>query len=209
MIKYIKKRLNEYWDKKSWFSKLTDLLFILLLIAMLIPASRKSIRIAASRVIAFSPKTISEENQTVLEPSTYDWVIFDLNGNSVPFSQFRGQAVFLNFWATWCAPCIAEMPDIQDLYNDFGDQAAFVLVSDESPERIRHFMEQRKLDMPVYVRRGGVPHDFASNSIPVTYVISPQGQVVIRKSGVAKWNSKSMQQLMQQLVGQSVKPNGI
>ncbi len=58
--------------------------------------------------------------------------------------------------------------------------------------------------MPVYIRRGGVPADLASGSIPVTFVISPDGQIVIRKTGVAKWNSNMMQELMRELIAQTV-----
>ncbi len=204
MNHYIRKRFNDYWQKKSWFTKITDLFFVLLVIAMIIPSSRQAIRMTASRLMASSPKTISEDRQQLISASTYNWVFYDLEGNAVSYADFRGKAIFLNFWATWCAPCIAEMPDIQDLYDQFGDQAAFLLVSDEKPERIQAFMERRGFDMPVYIRRGGVPADFASGSIPVTFVISPEGQIIIRKTGVAKWNSNSMQELMRELIGRSL-----
>lgn len=200
MNNYIRKRFNDYWQKKSWFTKVTDLFFVLLVIAMLIPASRQAIRMTASRLLASSPKTLAEDRQQLLSQSTYNWVFYDLDGNAVSFADFRGKAVFLNFWATWCAPCIAEMPDIRDLYDQFGSEAAFFLISDEQPERIRNFMERRGFDMPVYIRRGGVPADFSSGSIPVTFVISPEGQIVIRKTGVAKWNSNTMQELMRELI---------
>ncbi len=203
MKSYLRKRWHDWRTKKSVFSKVTDLLFVLLVIAMLIPASRREIRLLAARITAFSPKAIQEDQQESLSADTYNWTIFDLDGNRIPFNHFQGQAIFLNFWATWCAPCIAEMPDIQALYDQFGDEAAFVLVSDEKPERIRDFMESRGFDMPVYLRRGGAPPDFASRTIPITFVIAPDGRIVIRKTGVAKWNSSSMQSLMRELIDQS------
>jgi thiol-disulfide isomerase/thioredoxin len=203
MKHYIRKRWNDYWTKKSWFSKISDLIFILFIIAMLIPVSRKAIRITASRILASSPKSIADDKQLSLAASTYDWVVYDMDGKAVPISNFRGQAIFLNFWATWCAPCIAEMPDIQELYDQFGEEAAFLLVSDEDPARIQNFINNRGFDMPVYTRRGGVPADFASGSIPVTFVVSPDGQIVIRKTGVAKWNSNKMQELMRELIAQT------
>jgi thiol-disulfide isomerase/thioredoxin len=204
MKHYIRKRWNDYWTKKSWFSKISDLFFVLFIIAMLIPTSRKAIRIAASNILASSPKSIAADKQLSLAASTYDWLVYDMEGRAIPFSNFRGQTIFLNFWATWCAPCIAEMPDIQKLYDQFGDEAAFLLVSDEDPARILNFMKKRGFDMPVYIRRGGVPSDLASGSIPVTFVISPKGQIVIRKTGVAKWNSNKMQDLMHELIAQTL-----
>lgn len=204
MKHYIRKRWNDYWTKKSWFSKISDLIFVLFIIAMLVPASRKAIRITASRILASSPKSIADDKQLSLAASTYDWLVYDMDGKAIPLSNFRGKAIFLNFWATWCAPCIAEMPDIQELYDQFGEEAAFLLVSDEDPERIHNFMKNRGFDMPVYIRRGGVPADLASGSIPVTFVISPDGQIIIRKTGVAKWNSNKMQDLMRELIAQTV-----
>lgn len=203
MKSYLRKRWHDWRTKKSLFSKITDLLFILLVIAMLIPASRREIRLVAARLTASSPKAIHEEKQEVVSEQTYNWTLYDLEGNKVPFRQFRGQAIFLNFWASWCAPCIAEKPEIQALYDQFGSEAAFVLVSDESPERIRQFMETRGFDMPVYIRRGGAPPDFASGTIPVSFVIAPDGRIVIRKTGASKWNSSSMQSLMRELIDQS------
>ena len=60
----------------------------------------------------------------------YEFSIADREGNNKSFADFEGEVVFLNIWATWCPPCIAEMPDINDLYNEMNDQQVnFVLVS--------------------------------------------------------------------------------
>ena len=59
----------------------------------------------------------------------YEFRLEDLNGNKVSFSEFKGKSVFLNFWATWCPPCVAEMPDIHSLYKKTGDKISFVMIS--------------------------------------------------------------------------------
>jgi peroxiredoxin len=92
------------------------------------------------------------------------------------------------------------MPDIQDLYDNYGDKVAFLLVTDESPEKVAAFMEKRGFDMPVFYHQSGVPQEFATQSIPTTFVISPEQKIVIRKTGAAKWNSSSMHQLLDEMM---------
>lgn len=200
MLKYIKHRWEKYLKEKSLFSKISDLIFVLLIIGMLIPASRREISAFMARLLAGSPKTLSESKQSQVPEATYQWRLTSLEGKEVQFSEFRGKTIFLNIWATWCPPCIAEMPDIQDLYNIFGDQAAFLLVSDEDPSKVKAFMERRGFNMPVYIHRGLLPEVFTTNSIPITFVIGPNGNIVIRKTGAAKWNSSSMQNTMKELI---------
>jgi thiol-disulfide isomerase/thioredoxin len=196
---------NKQWEnfkKKSWFGKASDILFVLLIVAMLIPASRREIRVFVSGLLASGPKTITEEKQVSLSPADYQWSFTDMDGREFRLSDFGGKPVFLNFWATWCPPCIAEMPDIQDLYDTFGQQAAFILLSDEDPKVVQSFMQRKGFNIPVYQLRYSVPEVFASPSIPVTFVISAEGRIVIRKTGAAKWNSSSMIAVMHDLLGQ-------
>ena len=202
MSTYIKKRLSEYWSKKGWFSKLSDLVFVILVIAMLIPASRRQISTFVSGITAMSPSSVPDEKQETLGQQEYKWTVTDMNGNAVSLSNFEGQPVFLNFWATWCPPCIAEMPDIQDLYDKYGDQVAFLLVTDEEPSKVRAFMERKTFDMPVYFHQMAVPKLFESQNIPITFIISPDGKIVIRKTGAAKWNSDKMHSLFDEMLEQ-------
>ncbi|MDO8896897.1 MAG: TlpA disulfide reductase family protein [Bacteroidales bacterium] len=203
MLDYIKKRWHKYNENKSWFSKISDLIFILLVIGMLIPASRKEISAFTARLFAGSPKTIENEKQQMVPADAWNWGFQTMEGSSVQFADFQGKAVFLNFWATWCPPCIAEMPDIQDLYDQFGNESVFLLITDEDPAKVKAFMERRGFNMPVYINRGGVPQIFSTNSIPTTWIISPEGAVIIRKTGAAKWNSQSMQNTMKELIARS------
>lgn len=194
MKTYLQNRWKTYWATKSWFSKFTDLLFILLVIGMIIPASRKEISAFMAGLMASSPKTMESSQQQSLNPEAWQWQLTDLEGNRVVLEQFKGQTILVNLWATWCPPCIAEMPDIQALFESRGNKAVFLLISDEKPEVIKAFMQKKGYSMPVYQQASETPPLFATNSIPTTWLISPEGKVVIRKTGAAKWNSSSMQQ---------------
>ncbi|MFU8811401.1 MAG: TlpA family protein disulfide reductase [Balneolaceae bacterium] len=106
--------------------------------------------------------------------------------------QFQGKTIFMNVWASWCAPCIAEMPSIQRLYDQFKDRddLVFLMVSmDEDPERARSFMQQRDYSMPVYYFRHRDSAAYNSGMIPTTYVISPGGRLLLEKRGLAKYDT--------------------
>lgn len=203
MLEYIKKRWENYSKKKSLFSKLSDLLFIVLVIAMLIPASRKEISAFVARLMASSPNTIQAENQKIVPENAYSWNFQSLNGTQVSLADFKDEVILLNFWATWCPPCIAEMPDLQKLYDQFGQKAVFLLITDEDPEVVSAFMQKRGFKMPIYINHSPVPEIFATRSIPTTYLIDSNGKVVIRVTGAAKWNSESTQQIMNDLIANS------
>lgn len=195
---YIKKRWEAYWQKKSWLSKASDLFFLLLLIGLMIPASRKEISAFMAGLTSISPKTLSTEKQAMVSDEAWNWQLRDANGRQIRLGELRGQTILLNLWATWCPPCIAEMPDLQELYTNKSDKITFVLVSNEKAETIGSFMEKKGYTMPVYQELSETPPDFSTGSIPTTWVISPEGKIIIRKTGAAKWNSSSMHKLIDQ-----------
>lgn len=114
---------------------------------------------------------------------------------------FRGQVIFLNFWATWCAPCIAEMPNIQALYEEMGDREdlVFVMVSvDESSDRARAFLERKGFTFPAWHLRGGRSAELSSGIIPTTYVIGRDGTIVSRSEGMANYNTRRFRDFLQE-----------
>lgn len=129
-----------------------------------------------------------------LPAASYDFTLINDAGLPVPFEEFRGKPVFINFWATWCPPCIAEMPDIQKLYDEVSDDGiAFVMISlDEKEEKAVKFMERKGFTFPVYRLASRLPAVYESNSIPTTYVISPEGKIVMSRQGMADYFNQKM-----------------
>jgi len=122
----------------------------------------------------------------------YNFDLTDVDGNTVSFEEFKGKTIFVNFWATWCPPCVAEMPDINDLYLEMkeDENIVFVLVSyDKDFEKAKAFVDRKSFEMPVYQLRTKLPKIYESSSIPTTYVISPEGKIVVSKKGMAKYNT--------------------
>ena len=104
----------------------------------------------------------------------------------------------MNFWATWCPPCVAEMPSFQNLYSDYGDRVVFLFVANDDPDRVIRFMENKELSLPVYFQVSEVPGEMSSNSLPTTYIIDPRGVIIASKVGAADWNSSKVRALLDQ-----------
>jgi len=181
--------------KKHWSN-----IFILVIIALLfIPQTGMPIKVFFSRLIAFSPSEIAADEQVVLQQ--YDWKLMTPEGEVVNFATSEEKVVLINFWATWCPPCVAEMPSLQNLFDEYGDRVDFYFVSMESPKKITRFMNKKGYDFPVYIPKQQVPNAIESYSLPTTYVISKQGKIVIDKSGAANWDSETTKELLDELLG--------
>ncbi len=182
--------------RKNW----SNILFILFILLLLVPQTRKPIQVALNRLIAFSPSEIAEEKRERLED--YSWRLKDLGGQMHYFGENKGEVVLVNFWATWCPPCIAEMPSFQKLYNDYGGKVKFYFVSSEEAEKLRQFLEKKEYDLPVYQPISATPDVMQSNTLPTTVLISKLGEVVVNKKGAANWNDDNFRDLLDNLLSE-------
>lgn len=127
----------------------------------------------------------SEETDTVPAP---DFTLTDQFGNSHTLSDYKGKTVFLNFWGTWCPPCRAEMPDIQELYEEYGQNDGDVIilgvatpnVGDEgSSEEVAAFLEENGYTYPTVMDENGViaGGSYYISAFPTTYMIDKDGNI--------------------------------
>lgn len=141
----------------------------------------------------------------MLDASGSEFYFADSDFKTQNLSQFEGKVVFLNFWASWCPPCIAEMPSIENLYKSFEgrDEFAFLLVSmDENFADAQKFMDSRNLNMPIYHYRSRDRTVFTSDLLPTTYVITPNGKIAMERKGMAKYDTPAFKQFMEKLAAQ-------
>ena len=132
--------------------------------------------------------------------SSYDWNLIDLNGNRVNFNEYKDKVILVNYWATWCPPCIAEMPSLQSLYDDYKDKVVFIFVASDEKERVEKFILDKNHTIPVYFQGAQNPPEMQSNSLPTTYIINKKGEIVVNKTGAADWNSKKIRNLLDELI---------
>jgi thiol-disulfide isomerase/thioredoxin len=182
--------------KKNW----SNILFIIVIILLLIPQTRKPIQVTLNRVIAFSPSKIDEDERETLD--NYNWNLTNLEGQPVNFKRSIGEVAVINLWATWCPPCIAEMPSFQKLYDQYGNKVHFYFVSTEDREKLQQFLEKKNYDLPVYQPLSMAPTKLQSRSLPTTYVLSRDGKIVVSKKGSANWDDSGFKELLDQLLAE-------
>jgi len=127
----------------------------------------------------------------------------DKDGKIVSLGALKGKVVFINFWATWCPPCIHEMPSINRLRQSFkdNDDIVFLMVDvDNKMEKSTAFMEKNKYDLPVYVAAGDIPPDYLESSIPTTVILDKSGDMIARIEGGRDYTSPEMVQALNELV---------
>ncbi len=191
---------TKYHESKKWWSIALDFTFLLLIIAMLIPNSRKALSAFAVQHTLLSPR---ESSKTVLlDEKDFEFTVIGYNGEPVKLSQLRDKPIFLNFWATWCPPCIAELPSIQKLYEKYKNNVHFIFISNEPPVDVAEFITRKNYSLPLYFLGGTVPGVFETSTIPTTFIVNKRGRLILYKTGAARWDSKKMFRLMDRLINE-------
>lgn len=123
------------------------------------------------------------------------------SGDVMQYSEFRGRVLFVNFWATWCAPCVKEMPTIAELAEAMEDtEVAFLLISiDEERREFERFVKKRGLEHLSYLRawEEGVS-SFEGGMVPATFIVDKHGKIVYRHHGAANWNTESIRRFLRE-----------
>jgi cytochrome c biogenesis protein CcmG/thiol:disulfide interchange protein DsbE len=136
-----------------------------------------------------------------------DFALRDLSGRVYRLSDFRGQVVFLNIWATWCPPCREEMPSMERLYRRFsGQDFAMLAVSVDTAgaEVVHRFAEQVGITFPILLDpEAGVAERYGVTGFPETFVIDRSGQVIHHTIGPERWDSEAVYQYFAHLLAPS------
>jgi thiol-disulfide isomerase/thioredoxin len=186
---------------KPFFKKHGSTILLIALIALLfIPQTGMPIKVFVNRLIAFSPSVINEAKREIV--NDFEWQLMDLKGSTVNFKESEGKVTLVNFWATWCPPCIAEMPSMQNLYDEYEDTVDFYFVSLESAETLHKFIQKKGFRLPIYIPQEPLPNALETTSFPTTYLISKKGEIVIDKVGAANWDSEKTKAIIEKFLAE-------
>jgi len=178
----------------------SNLFFGIFIILLLIPTSRNFIQVNLQRLVAkiTPPSTIEAEKQKTL--SSYNIQFKGINTPNLNLDNTKGKIIFINFWATWCPPCIAEMPDLQTLYDAYNKDIIFAFVTNDNQRKINTFLTKEKLTLPIYKHLSKIPKELDYNSLPTTFIIDKKGKIILHEIGAANWNSDKFHEKLNSLI---------
>jgi thiol-disulfide isomerase/thioredoxin len=126
--------------------------------------------------------------QLLREPMDVEpFTVTDLDGRTLSSTDWKGKVVLVNFWATWCPPCLAEIPDLIALQNKYRDRLVVVGISEDeiSPEIVKRFATDRKINYPIVMTSADLQQRFTGiNALPTTFILDPDGQIAYKRVGI-------------------------
>jgi thiol-disulfide isomerase/thioredoxin len=125
------------------------------------------------------------------------------NGLKISTTDLRGKVVFINFWATWCPPCVAEMSTINSLYNKLKDDPRFIFILADADNNLavsQSFMKRNNYDLPVYGITSSIPENIFSGTLPTTIIIDAKGDIVQKHEGIANYDTKGIIEFLKALL---------
>jgi peroxiredoxin len=134
-----------------------------------------------------------------------DFTLNDVSGKPVMLSDYKGDIVLLEFWATWCPPCVMAIPELNDLQKKYLDKGVVILgVSvDDDLDALKYFHEETPMDYPVLFDSKNVSNDFGVYTVPTTIVIGRDGTILERHMGYAP---DVLDELVQEILAKDKQP---
>ncbi len=173
------------------------LLFALVLAFFVTPLGHYG-KIFLNRLFAFGPEVIAVEDRRQLKD--YKWTLKDKDWNFFSFEEARGKVVFINFWASWRLPCEAELAEVQQLYQEFGDRVVFYIITDEEQDPAEAFMDKHGFTFPITYLIIGEQAPFEIPEPPASYVIDKEGRIAVFEQGISDWYNSGVKELLTDLL---------
>ena len=122
-----------------------------------------------------------------------------LDRENFTLADFKGKVVFLNVWATWCAPCIKEMPTIEKLTELYGKDVQFLIASNEEMDKILRFKEKKSFKLN-FVQLQNTPESLGVFALPATFIFNQKGELAFEEKGSRDWYSEESKNLIKKII---------
>lgn len=162
-----------------------------------------ALAVAGMAMLLWFTACSQKPSETESSSSSYDIrkeiQLTDLAGQKIDLTQYQGKTIFLNFWATWCRPCIEEMPSIATAKKQFSEKdIVFLFASDEEAKRIESFEKKNGFGL-TYVQVTNF-NDLNIQALPTTYIITANGKLAFSETGYRKWDEATNLQLIRNII---------
>ncbi|MGB4397814.1 MAG: TlpA disulfide reductase family protein [Daejeonella sp.] len=195
-------------NNKKWLtrSNITTAIMVVFIGALLISPQFKGAIIQGLMKIGLFQPSIPEQDAQSASPigssteAIEEMVFKDENGKTITLSDLKGKAVFVNFWATWCPPCIAEMPSINKLSQKFKDKSnvVFLMVDmDADMKKSQKFMQKNGYNLNVYAPASQISPAYFAGALPTTLLFDKSGKLVFKHEGGADYGNAEFEKFLE------------
>lgn len=185
------------------FRNIASVLFFgVILLIVFNPATKVFFIQSLMRTGLFQPDIPVNKAKADIVPNVF---FSDPNGKTITLSSLKGKVVFINFWATWCPPCRAEMPSIDQMHQQMASQQNIVFITvdaDDFSTGAESFISLHHYSLPLYKCSSPVPQNMYNGTLPTTAVIDRQGRMIFHHEGMADYNNSKFQSYLIKLADQ-------
>jgi thiol-disulfide isomerase/thioredoxin len=179
-----------------------NIIFLIVIAVLIIPQTRQAIQIVLHKGLSYINQSSVIDKDERVSVNYSNWKLKSDNDTTFNFTDTKGKVVFVNFWATWCPPCIAEMPSLQALYTDYNDKVEFLFITNDDFKTVESFKTKKEFNFEVFSPVNEIPEALSTRSIPRTFIINKNGEIVVDESGAIDWNSETVREQLDQLLSE-------
>lgn len=185
--------------KKNWQNLI---FFSFILIILFVPQAKALVLQGLMKAGLFSPKLELTESPPTSDLSGITFS--NSKGQLLHLSDLKGKVILINFWATWCPPCRAEMPGLNTLYNTFKDDKDIVFIfadADGDLAKSAKFMQRHNYNLPLYKIESNLPTQIFESTLPTTVIFDKQGRLSFKHEGMTDYADKKFIDFLNKLKG--------
>lgn len=184
----MKERIRKYIKKATFWDWLTNGAFVIIILILLVPSWRLAFQKTILGWTLGSPDIKKEMTQPEIP---VNWNFYTSDGSTIAFQNFYDQKVFINFWASWCAPCLAEMPSLVQQSNELKGKVTFIFLTKDKKEKVKSVMQEYNQSNALFYFYSEIPETLSHNSIPYSIWIN-KGKLTAYYAGAAEWENEDI-----------------
>lgn len=146
-----------------------------------------------------------------------NFTLMSTQGSDISLSDYEGKFVLLNFWATWCPPCVKEMPALNELHNKLKGQHGLEVVGihvGPALATVKQFLKDRPVDFDIVIDKNMSLSSWEVSGLPTTFLISPSGEIIYKATGERDWSSDEMVKFLRDIMKEyerlaAIEPNKV
>lgn len=187
--------------KRDWKKHISTIIFAaFVLVILFVPAANAKLIEGLMEIGLFKPDVNENKKSVNADLSTIKFK--DVKGNVLSLADLKGKIIFLNFWATWCPHCLAEMPSINKFYEQYknDNEVVFLMIDADSDfVKAQNYLNRKNYKFKVYTFASDIPKNIFSGTLPTTIVFDKKGRIAMNGVGAANYASKEFLTFIQKL----------